>query len=148
AFSTDALFFHIEMEKEWFDSHDIRAGLLEGSIQLKDPALQSVFQKIYGESKINDDITQLSVDGLLLQSFATILRDSRRERHGVPGWVKKVREMLNDGETEGLTLRKISDETGIHVVHLSKEFPKYFHSGFGEYIRKRKVEKATRLLLN
>jgi AraC family transcriptional regulator len=145
-FSTDALFFHIELEKNWFARHDVNPAVLEGSIKLENPAFKSVFQKIYGESKINDGITQLSVDGLLLQSFAAIMRDAQREKYGIPGWVEKVKAMLHDADTDGLTLQQLSRETGIHPVHLSKEFPKYFHAGFGEYIRTRKIEKAATLL--
>src|SRR5580692_10310618 len=73
-FSTDALFFHIELGKNWFARHDINRSVLEGSIQLENPLFKSIFQKIYRESGINDDITQLSVDGLLLQTFASIIR--------------------------------------------------------------------------
>jgi AraC family transcriptional regulator len=147
-FSTDAVFFHIELEKSWFARHHINAAVLEGSIEIGNPSLKPIFQKIHSESKINDGITQLSVDGLLLQSFAAIIRHSQREKNGIPGWVKKVKEILHDADTAGLTLLQLSRETGIHPVHLSKEFPKYFHAGFGEYIRNNKVEKAATLLVS
>src|ERR1700761_554905 len=117
-------------------------------MQLQNPAFRSAFQKIYSESKINDGITQLSVDGLLLQSFATIMRNSQKERHGVPGWVEKVRELLNEAGSGAITLLQISRETGVHPVHLSKEFPKYFNAGFGEYLRSCKIEKAASLLMD
>ena len=147
-FSTDAQFFHIELEKNWFARHDINPAVLEGSIQLEDPAFKLMFQKIYGESRINDSITQLSVDGLLLQSFAVIMRNSQRERHGVPGWVEKVKELLNGAGTGPITLLQIAQETGLHPVHLSREFPKYFNAGFGEYVRSWKIEKAASLLMD
>jgi AraC family transcriptional regulator len=147
-FSIDAAFFHIELEKNWFARHDINPAVLEGSIQLENPFFKSMFQKIHSESRINDNITQLSVGGLLLQSFALIIRNLQREKHGVPGWIEKVREMLHDGNTEGLTLGQISRETGIHPVHLSKEFPKYFGAGFGDYIRNKKIENAITLLMD
>jgi AraC family transcriptional regulator len=147
-FSTDAAFFHIELKKSWFAGHHINPSVREGSMQLDNPSLKSIFQKVYLESRINDSFTQLSVDGLLLQSFAAIMRYSQREKTRVPGWVGKLKEILNDGDTHELTLQQLSRVTGIHPVHLSKEFPKYFNAGFGEYIRHIKVERAATLLIN
>jgi AraC family transcriptional regulator len=145
-FSTDASFFHIELESNWFLRHQINPAAIEGSMEFESPILKSIIQRIFKESKINDNITQLSVDGLLLQSFAEIIRYSEREKSGLPGWVKKIREILNDTLQEKITLQQLSLETGLHPVHLSKEFPKYFHAGFGEYIRNKKIERATALL--
>jgi len=147
-FSADASFFHIEIERNWFATHHINAAVLEGSIQMDNPSLKFIFLKIHSESKINDNITQLSVDGLLLQAFAAVMRDRQREISGVPDWVKKVKEILNDSYSERTTLNDLAIEIGVHPVHLSKEFPKYFNSGFGEYIRSIKVQKATTLLMD
>jgi AraC-like DNA-binding protein len=145
-FSTDAGFFHIELEKDWFVRHHINPSVLEGSMQLKNPSFKAVFQKIHSETRINDNVSQLAVDGLLLQAFALLIRDAKREKAGVPEWVKVLREMLND--MENVTLKQLSLETGIHPVHLSKEFPKYFNTGFGEYVRTTKVKKSVPLLLD
>jgi len=76
------------------------------------------------------------------------MRHSQREKQGIPGWVRKVKEILHDADTTGFTLLQLARETGIHPVHLSKEFPKYFHAGFGEYIRNMKVERAVTLLVS
>jgi AraC family transcriptional regulator len=83
---------------------------------------------------------------LLLQSFATLLRQSNKDKTGLPDWVNKIKEIINDEYSNRVTLLQLSRETGIHPVHLSKEFPKYFNAGFGEYIRQIKIEKANQLL--
>lgn len=147
-FSDDASFFHIEIENKWFHKHQVKPGFIEGSMQLINPVLKPLFQKIHKEIKLNDTISQISVDGLLLQSIAEINRTACSQKSGTPGWVKKVKEILNDEISAKITLELLSSETGIHPVHLSKEFPKYFNTGFGQYMRTIRVEKATRLLLN
>jgi len=146
-FSNDASFFHVEIENKWFEHHHVQARILEGSIHLENPFLNPLFLKIHRETRINDSTTQLSVDGLLLQAIAEITRATGNERSGTPGWAKKVREILHDRVGEKITLAWLSMETGIHPVHLSKEFPKYFGTGFGQYIRGLRVQKATQLLL-
>ena len=147
-FSADARFFHVEIEDKWFVQHQVKPALLEGSMQLGHPVLKPIFQKIHKEIRLNDSTTQISVDGLLLQSIAEITRTASNPGSGTPAWVKKVKEILNDGIGEKITLESLSSETGIHPVHLSREFPKYFNTGFGQYIRSIRVEKATHLLSN
>jgi AraC family transcriptional regulator len=145
-FSEDASFFHVEMENEWFSRHELKPSILEGSLQLDNPVLKPIFQKIHKEIKLNDSTTQISVDGLLLQAIAEITRIGEREKSVIPDWVLKVKEILNDNPPDGITLQMLSSETRIHPVHLSKEFPKYFQTGFGQYIRTRRMEKAVGLL--
>jgi AraC family transcriptional regulator len=145
-FSTDAVFFHVELEKSWFDKHYLNPAVMEGCMHLVNPSYKAIFQKIYSESKINDKFTQLAVDGYLLQSFAAIMRHSQLEIRGVPAWVIKIKEILADTDANGLTLQQLSRETGVHPVHLSKEFPRYFNAGFGDYIRDIKIERAATLL--
>jgi AraC family transcriptional regulator len=145
-FSKDASFFHVEIENEWFLRHHLKPSLLEGSMPLENPALKPIFQKIHKEIQWNDNATQISVDGLLLQSLAEITRAVQHEKSTIPGWVKKIKEILNESIPDKITLQFLSSETGIHPVHLSREFPKYFNTGFGQYIRNLRIEKAVRLL--
>jgi AraC family transcriptional regulator len=145
-FSTDALFYHLEFKKSWFERHGIKKENLEGDFKLDHPLYQSAFRKIYDESKINDNSTPLSIDGLSLQVFAEMMRFSSREKHPNPVWVQKVRDVMHDCFSENITLAFLSDYTGLHPVYLSREFPKYFKMGFGDYLRKIKLEKAAVLL--
>jgi AraC family transcriptional regulator len=147
-FSEDANFFHIEMENNWFLKHQIKPTILEGSIQLENPVLKPIFQKIHREIRINDSTTQISIDGLLLQSIAEITRSSDSLKTKVPAWAKKVKEILNDNIHNKITLQSLSLETGVHPVHLCKEFPKYFNCGFGQYIRTIRIERSISLLAN
>jgi AraC family transcriptional regulator len=145
-FSEDASFFHIEIENSWFSQHHLKPSILEGSFQLESPTLKPLFQRIHNEIRLNDKTTQISVDGLLLQALAEITRSAVNERTTNPDWVRKAKEILNDSVPDKITLQMLSAATGIHPVHLSKEFPKYFNAGFGQYIRSLRIEKAIKLL--
>ena len=145
-FSNDASFFHLEIENKWFAKHHLNTSILEGSFQLENPILKPLFLKIHKELKFNDATSQLSVDGLLLQSIAEITRSATLEKSRTPGWTKRVKEILHDRIGDKITLELLALETGIHPVHLSKEFPRYFGHSFGHYIRNLRIEKATQLL--
>jgi len=145
-FSEDARVFHVELDKTWFLKHDLDSSPVEGTILFENQFLKPVIQKIYIESGINDKMTRISVDGLLLQAFAEILRKPYKDESGTPEWVKKVKEIIRDEAFESLSLGRIARELNIHPVHLSRKFSKYFQMGIGEYIRSTKLESAVILL--
>jgi AraC family transcriptional regulator len=145
-FSKDAAFFHIEVGNKWFLRHQLKPDILEGSLSLTDPQLKPIFQRIHREIAINDGTTQISVDGLLLQSIAMITRTKENGSPRIPAWVSIVRDAIHDTLPEKITLEMLATLTGLHPVHLSKEFPKYFQAGFGQYIRNLRIQKAIELL--
>ena len=64
-----------------------------------------------------------------------------------PAWVKELREMIQDQVDAHLTLKELSKDLDINPAYLSREFSKYFDNlSFGEYLRKRRIEKALELL--
>src|SRR5207253_1798996 len=65
-----------------------------------------------------------------------------------PLWVKKISEILHDECCESISLTQLATILDIHPVHLSRDFSRYFHCGFGDYIRKSKIEKSLSLLSN
>jgi AraC family transcriptional regulator len=147
-FSEDASFFHIELEKKWFERMHLKRDLIEGSFHFENPVLKPIFYKVFHELKYTDHFSQLSVDGLLAQAFAILLRQKSYEKTESPLWTKKVREILHDSFSENITLQNLSDEIGLHPVYLSAEFSKYFGVSFGEYLRRLKLENARQMLLN
>ena len=145
-FSHDALYYHVEFKRNWFDRHFIKPDKLEGDFQLDSPLFQNIFQKIYIESKLNDASSQLAIDGLCLQAFAEMIRLPESKLMASPSWVKRVREILNDSFGDNISLSYLAIETGLHPAHLSREFPRYFHMNFGSYLRKVRLGKSAAML--
>jgi AraC-like DNA-binding protein len=67
---------------------------------------------------------------------------------GMPTWVKRTKELINDGELGSLCLKYISETAGIHPMHLSRDFQRYFNTSFSGYVRKVRIEKARAMLIN
>lgn len=138
--------FHIELEKSWFDDLEFNTANLQGSINIANPDLKFLMYKIFRETKMNDTSTSLSIQILLLEVLSKMLRENQAKSNKKPNWVTEVNELLNDQFSENLTLGYLSKRLGIHPVHLSRDFSKYFNSGLGEYIRKLKVQKSLQLI--
>lgn len=137
--------FHVELSDDWYVRMGIRADLAEGSMRLSDPLIKSLMYDVFKEAKLSGERGQLGVDAALVRLFA-ILGKMRVERDGgKPGWVGRVKEMFNHGMVDW-TLVGLAGEVGIHPVHLSREFRKYFHTNLGDYLRLIKVQRAMVLL--
>lgn len=84
---------------------------------------------------------------LLLQVYNQFLK--RRKGDKTPVWAKALKEMIQDQlDTHAtLSLQQASEELEINPGYLSREFSKHFDNlGFGDYMRKLRIEKATNLI--
>jgi len=138
--------FHVEIEKSWFDELFLKADNIQGNMNLSDPALKLLMYKIFTETKIQDPTSPLSIQGLLLDMLSQMAEGRQSLLHKHPSWVATINEILNDQFADNLTLGFLSETLNIHPVHLSRDFSKYFHCTFGEYIRKLKVQKSLSML--
>lgn len=138
--------FHIEIEKCWFDNLEFNTTNSQGSINIANPDLKFLMYKIFRETKADDTTAQLSIQTLLLETLAKMLRVNKTESNKKPTWVSEVNMILNDQFSDNLTLEYLSKALNIHPVHLSREFSKYFNSSLGQYIRKLKVQKSLQLI--
>jgi AraC-like DNA-binding protein len=137
--------FHLELTENWFDNFQISKEAVEGSFNLKDPALKLLMYRIFKEAKTNDSSSELSVHGLLLSIFNQ-LSGKERNSDKKPEWTHKITEILHGNFTEKLSLTELSKILDVHPVHLSRDFHKHFQCTLGVYIRKLKINKSLTLL--
>ncbi len=138
--------FHIELNQNWFSKFDIETTNFEGSINLKNPIIKNLMNQIFVETKINDQYSDLSIENNLIQIFNTIDKSKIKESRK-PIWVNQLKELLIEEKTD-YSLKNLSSKIGIHPVHLSREFQRYFGTSLGHYIRLIKLNKAFYLLLS
>lgn len=134
--------FHIEIDQNWFLRHDLSIEHLQGSISVKNPKIQLLFYKLFKESKVNDTTSALEMNSLLIEVLENINNQNKTNELFIPDWVKPLKEMLHEEIPEQFSLSSLADLLGIHPVHLSRYFPKYFGCSLGEYIRKIKIQKS------
>jgi AraC family transcriptional regulator len=132
--------FHIELNENWFLNNDIQILDFEGSIHIKNPLTKNLMNKVFIESKINDDYSNLAIESLLIDIFSTI-KENKKISTAKPDWVNKLQELLLEEQMD-YSLNTLSSILGIHPIHLSREFNRYFGTNLGNYIRLLKVNKA------
>lgn len=139
--------FHLEFEKKWFQQHGIDLDIFEGSQLIENPQVHLPFAKLYHEFRMADDFSSLSIELLLLQICDVLAANRRNQMEGIPDWIGKLEEILHFDTTDP-SLKYLSEQLGVHPVHISRATPKYFSVTLGEYIRQLKIKRALPLLLN
>ena len=137
--------FHIELNEDWFLNYNIKITDFEGSLNLKNPLIKNVMNKIVIESKIEDQYSNLSIETALLTIFDAIKTTKKSHSNKKPVWVKNLEELLLEEEMD-YSLKNLSSILGITPIHLSRGFSKYFGTTLGNYIRLLKLNKAFYLL--
>lgn len=132
--------FHIELNENWFENLDINLVNFEGSINIQNPLIKNVMNKIFMESKINDSFSNLSIETSLVEIFSSI-QQAKNSSVKKPIWVKKLEELILEEEID-YSLKNLSAILEIHPIHLSREFSNYFGTTLGNYIRLLKINKA------
>lgn len=140
--------FHIEFERKWYEQKKLNVNLWEGSQFIDNPAMHCLLGKIYFEFKCQDKYSELSIDLLLLQLCETSQADYQFKYENTPPWVSSLKEILHEENSDKLSLKSLSEELGVHPVHLSRTIPRYFSATLGDYLRQQKLKKALPHLLN
>ncbi len=138
---------HIELLPSWFQINGGGLKNIEGSFEISDVNLKIIFHKILKETKNVDDLTLLGIENLVVNALGQLFSAQKIDSVYVPDWVKLVDELLKDNYLNPYSLTEIANILGIHPVHLSRSFTKYFGCTLANYIRKIRVERALSELL-
>jgi len=115
--------------------------------ELSGPLCSWLANRMIREFKAEDDIAPLAMEGVLLELLAESARASTQTPgSGAPSWLRRVRESLEDSYLHTPSLAELAAIAQVHPVHLSREFHRHYRMTVGEYIRKRRVEHASKLL--
>jgi AraC family transcriptional regulator len=134
---------NLEIEPDFLRAN----GLTEADLNLsalKNPNSKFIMLKAYKELLTDDDFSGSTIKMLLLNLIC--INQKTFGAQAPPLWVNTIKELLNDKWNEQLSLKDLSEATGVHCVTISKFFPKYFSCTFGEYMRRLKIEKSLQLI--
>ena len=126
---------HLELAPKWLKE---AAGnnIIAGSFEVINPLVKSLFHQILLTSKTPDDTTPLSLHALALEAVDKLSKNAALRRYKQPpAWVDQLAQLLHDTSQVSHSLESLSNAIGVHPVHISRYFPKYFGCNLGAYIR-------------
>lgn len=110
------------------------------------PQFGRISSHIYQEFRRNDGCSGLAVEGWFLLLQAEMTRTLTTPERNMPGWLRQVEERLRDQYLSTVSVAELARFAGVHPVHLSREFHRFFGCTIGQFVRKLRVEHGRRRL--
>lgn len=127
----------------------------EASAHVRLPESQSDFAhaqisflaaRLASECRRWQDTSALTAEGICLELLAAIAQRNEKKEQHPPRWLRVARELLHDRCRDALTISQIAELAGVHPIHLSRTFRRFFNCTPGEYLKKCRLEAAASLL--
>jgi AraC family transcriptional regulator len=139
--------FSIDIANCWLESAREYSLRLENSVHVQGGLLSGLFMKLYSEFLQMDSASPLAIEGLMLEMLAEASRQQVRVPDRTPPrWLAQALELLHEQFSEHLTIAHLATSVGVHPVHLAREFRRFYRCSIGEYVRRLRVEHASRRL--
>ena len=142
-----AHFFNIEIKLQYLQGLQQIMKLPEDFYVQSSPLIWSAC-RLYREFKNWQIGSELIAEGIMLEmlGFAT----QRELLTGIrpQPWLLRVIDRLNDALEENFTIESLAAEASVHPVHLAAAFRKFQHQTIGEYVRQRRLGRATQMLFD
>ena len=142
-----ARFLIVEISPAWLRHVSEYSNTLKQSFVFQGGPLGYLGLRLYREAAQIDGVSQLAIEGLLLEVVAESSRldtDSKIDKY--PQWLEQAREVIHAHFTGALTVMTIARKVGIHPVHLARVFRRHQHCTIAEYIRQLRLEFVCREL--
>lgn len=135
------------LEPDWHESLIKRPGLLDRPSFHRGAQIAGLGLKLRRELSIADSASNMSIEGLVLELFAHVMRQSGLN-HGSrrPKWLGQARDFLHEHFAEDLSLVRVAEVAGVHPVHLARTFKTFYKCTIGEYVRNLRIDFAEREL--
>jgi len=138
--------FMIELEQEWLNTCSQFMRVFEDHRHFTGGLVPALALRIYRESRVKDSVAPVIVEGLMLELLGQASRSLIKTPIRPPSWLMQARELVHGHFNDSLNLVEIAHTVGVHPTHLARTFKKYYRTTVGEYVRRLRLDWATRQL--
>lgn len=114
--------------------------------QLPAPLFLGIPQRLLRELRRGDAPSAVAIEGLVLEIVAAAARGMRLDP-GRVSWLGRVLQMIDERLSEPLTVDDLAAAAQVHPSTLRDAFRSFLGCPTAEYIRRRRIERATEMLL-
>jgi len=148
-YSSGGCSFIVEIEPQWLERVAQHSRVINTSADFDGGVITLLATRLYKEFQEMDDISPLVIEGLMFEMLGETSRSAKSSAlQQPPRWLEQARQLLHERFAEPITLAEIAKTVGVHPVHLSQVFHKYYNCTVGLYIRQRRIEFACQTLAN
>jgi AraC family transcriptional regulator len=136
----------IELDRKWLQTCRHFLSVFESYRHFPNGAVPALALRIYRELRIKDTVAPVIVEGLMLEMLGHASRSLVKMPVRPPGWLTEARDLLHGRFNDSLNLVDIANLVGVHPTHLARSFKKHYRTTVGEYLRRLRLDWATRRL--
>jgi AraC-like DNA-binding protein len=103
---------------------DFIGPLIEDVVRVRDPMVALDARRVLAEMDCGDGLSVLAMDALMLGMLVHVSRGghAERARRTPPPWLKRIREILDEGFRQPPSLNILAVEAGVTPTHLCHAF--------------------------
>jgi len=135
----------IGIPSEWLVRLDL-AGPIQGCPGMNEPRSMELGRRIYQEAMLGDEMSDVAIQGLVLELIVELRRQAKARHRIAPGWIRKLQRHIEEDPTRTPTLAELAVLVDFHPVHVARSFREFTGKTIGEYIRSTRLDHARRLL--
>ncbi len=128
------------------DAAESGARTLEGASALRDAGAIAVAERLVRECHVHSRDAALARESLALSLLAVVSRARLSDASSPPAWLAVARELLDDRCCDDVRIADVAQTAGVHPVHLARVFRRYLGCTPGDYLRRRRLDRARVLL--
>jgi AraC family transcriptional regulator len=125
------------------------AAALQDPITVKRGAVIPLAPRFQREMLNTDSASDLVLQGLIYELVGELARrQSPKLAADAPAWLRRAREMLHDLWNQSVSIEEVASAVGVHPSHLNRVFRAHLNQTPGEYLRRLRMERATREVIS
>jgi AraC family transcriptional regulator len=133
----------IEVNPQRRDSLESFGRILDEPRAFHGGPVWTVVIRLLSELQLMDNVSPLAIEGLLLELLAAASRiEERAVRGPTPRWLRLAEEMIEAQLASPPDLAAIAAAVEVHPVTLARSFRRTHGCTIGEYIRRRRIDRA------
>lgn len=136
----------VELQPETLERLREHTRVMDRPGEITSPQAGMLARRLYSEFRQHDEAASLAIEGIVLEILAESVRLAGPSSRNAPKWLLRAKDMIHSHFLDVPSLTEIAHAAGVHPVHLSREFRRYFELTVGDYMRKLRIEHASHLL--
>lgn len=140
-------FFTISIETGRLEYAADHVTLAESAAVFIRPKPTALAHRLVAESRRWANTSPLVAEGLCLELLASISLSRLTPEAKAPAWLLAARDLLHECCANPVTMAEIAAAVRVHPIHLARTFRRFYRCTPGEYLRRCRLERAARLLV-
>jgi AraC family transcriptional regulator len=140
--------FNVEIGPEWIRRMGEFGALLDHPVEFESGEVVALAFRMAAELSAHDAEARLSIEALTWEILAACGGTPAGVGSSPPPWLKDARDVFDNWLDESVSLRSVAREVGVHPVYFAAAFRRFHGCSPGQYLRRKRFERARHLIAN